>query len=190
MSIWKSLFGKKGPQKVDVVGKNAPGSSPALKLGGISIHSAAKSGDLESFKSMLESNPGLVCARNEHGATPLHYAGNKDVANLLLIKMADVNSRNNNGAAPLHYAASEGRIEVAQLLLENGANVNAKDQYGWTPLHKAASCCQTALVKLLLASGADVNAKCEDTGWTPLHGAKFYLCKDVAELLRQHGGHE
>jgi ankyrin repeat protein len=43
------------------------------------------------------------------------------------------------------------------------------------------------VAELLLAHGADVNAKC-NLGFTPLQTAMGH--KDVAELLRQHGGHE
>jgi ankyrin repeat protein len=40
-----------------------------------------------------------------------------------------------------------------------------------------------------LADGADVNAR-NNKGATPLHQAGGFGYKDVAELLRQHGGHE
>ena len=45
------------------------------------------------------------------------------------------------------------------------------------------------VVELLLAKGADVNAKGRD-GFTPLHAAITDGHPDVADLLRQHGGHE
>jgi len=42
---------------------------------------------------------------------------------------------------------------------------------------------------LLLASKAEVNAQ-DKLGFTSLHYAVVRGHKDVAELLRQHGGHE
>jgi ankyrin repeat protein len=45
------------------------------------------------------------------------------------------------------------------------------------------------MLKLLLANGAEVNAK-DSNGWTPLHYATSLGAKDMAELLRQHGGQE
>jgi ankyrin repeat protein len=42
---------------------------------------------------------------------------------------------------------------------------------------------------LLIANGADVNAK-NDDGETPLYVATVYGKKEVADLLRKHGGQE
>jgi ankyrin repeat protein len=45
------------------------------------------------------------------------------------------------------------------------------------------------VVELLLANKAEINAK-DKGGNTPLRAAASNGHKDVAELLRQHGGHE
>jgi ankyrin repeat protein len=45
------------------------------------------------------------------------------------------------------------------------------------------------VAELLLANKAEVNAK-DKNGWTPLHWAAQGGHQDVAELLRQHGGHK
>ena len=45
------------------------------------------------------------------------------------------------------------------------------------------------VAELLLANKAEVNAK-DNNGETPLHEAVDKGHKDVAGLLRQHGGHE
>jgi ankyrin repeat protein len=44
-------------------------------------------------------------------------------------------------------------------------------------------------VKSLPADKAEVNARDKD-GWTPLYEAAQNGHKDIAELLRKHGGHE
>jgi ankyrin repeat protein len=41
----------------------------------------------------------------------------------------------------------------------------------------------------LLAHGAEVNTQ-DKKGNTPFHWAEIDGAKDMAELLRQHGGHE
>jgi ankyrin repeat protein len=45
------------------------------------------------------------------------------------------------------------------------------------------------VAELLLAHGAEVNAR-NRFGATPLHLAQENRRQDVAELLREHGGHE
>lgn len=154
------------------------------------IHDAAKKGDLETAKALVANNPDLVYSKNGAGETPLHLAaagGHMDVAEFLLVNNADVNAKDNNGCTPLLLAVAKGHKDVAELLLTNKADVNAKASMGWTPLHYAAMTCRVDMAKLLLDNGADVNAKVKLSGYTPLGRAKH--CPDVADLLRQHGGH-
>ena len=83
------------------------------------IHDAAKNGNLEKVKALLEANPDLVSSRDEHGMTPLHWAaagGSEVVAELLLASNAVINATDNGGATPLHYAAGMGHKYVAELL--------------------------------------------------------------------------
>ena len=60
---------------------------------------------------------------------------------------------------------------------------------GTTPLHAAEQGGYKDLVQLLLANKSDVNAK-DNEGRTPSHYAATTSHSDVAELLREHGGHE
>jgi ankyrin repeat protein len=56
-------------------------------------------------------------------------------------------------------------------------------------LHEAASNGHKDMAELLLAHQADVNAK-DNVSATPLHDAGVRGRTDMAEWLRQHGGHE
>lgn len=56
-------------------------------------------------------------------------------------------------------------------------------------LFGAAHWGRKGVVELLLAKGAEVNAK-DNKGVTPLHEAMIEGRNEVAELLRQYGGHE
>ena len=157
---------------------------------------AADRGDLESLKALLKSNPRLVSSHSqspyEYGMTPLHCAaraGNKEVAQFLLAKGADVNALEMGNGTPLLFAAMENHKDVVELLLAHGARVNLKTDDGWTPLHYAAQQGYYDIVELLLAKGADVNAK-TNNGWTPLGAAESQHRDNVAQFLREHGGHE
>ena len=153
------------------------------------LHDAARDGNLGIVKALLKDKPSLVYVKDKQGATPLHWAANKDVAELLLASGANVNAKDNNSLTPLHWAALDGHADLAEILLASKAQVNAKnDAIGYTALHFAARSGHSDLAELLLANGADVNAKA--LGRTPLEVAEEMGQKAVAELLRQHGGHE
>ena len=128
----------------------------------ISIHRAAREGNIEAVKQHLEAG--------------------MDV---------DVEVNNRFGGTPLYFAASGGHREVVELFITEGANVNAKDWMGRTPLNDAAGRGYKEIVEILLANGADVNAKDND-GDTPLDWAIYYKEPDkepeTADLLRKHGG--
>ena len=165
-------------------------------VGGGDIHNAAKAGDLEKVKALLKDHLDLVFNKDNDGRSPLHWAasyGHKNVVELLLANKAAVNAKDNNDGTPLLYATAGGRRDVVQLLLANKAEVNAKDKGGMTPLHLAASMGHKEMAELLLTNKAEVNAT-NNLGVTPLHyataGGYNVGFQAVAELLRQHGGHE
>jgi ankyrin repeat protein len=116
------------------------------------------------------ANKADVNAKDNYGATPLHYAANKDMTELLLANKADVNARGNDGWTPLHEAAMSGHKDVVELLLADNADVNARNNKGETPL------------RMVLALATDSRYKPE----TELGKRN----KDMTEWLRQHGGHE
>ena len=64
------------------------------------------------------------------------WHGQKEVAELLIAKGADVNAKFDkiSGGTPLHIAADKGHKEIAELLIAAGADVNAKDKGGESPL--------------------------------------------------------
>ena len=113
---------------------------------------------------------------------------NKDVAELLIAKGADVNARTVDGYTPLHQATILGLMDVAELLIAKGADVNAKNKDGTTPIHLASIKAHNEdIAELLIANGADVNAKDKD-GLTPLAYAKKIRNGGVVEVIRRHGG--
>ena len=117
-------------------GESQPPEPTTGKAPDISIHDAARRGDIVAVKQHLAAGTD-VNAKASNG-TPLHLAatfGHKEIAELLIDKGVDVNAVGGLlGWTPLHWAAREGRKEVAELLIAKGADVNAKDEDGKKPL--------------------------------------------------------
>ena len=127
------------------------------------------------------------------GQTKLHMAcvgGEKEVADLLIRRGADVNLRDKRGATPLWIAARGGHKEIVELLIEKGADISASDgRREATPLLIAARSGHADVVELLIAKGADVNVP-DNQGLTPLAMAKQGKHTEVVNVLRQHGAVE
>jgi serine/threonine protein kinase len=149
------------------------------------IHDAAKSGDIERVRALLNSNPNLISSKTDEGLTPLHEAalyGRKEVVELLLGRKAEINSTDNGGGTALHYAAMNAHKDVVELLLANNIEVDATNLDGDTPLDYAAMKGHNDIIKLLLAKKANVNAT-DKLGTDALHFAAQEGHTDVVELL-------
>ncbi|HWB59204.1 MAG TPA: ankyrin repeat domain-containing protein, partial [Chthoniobacteraceae bacterium] len=154
---------------------------------------AARKNRLDVVK-FLVSHGADVNAGKGHLVTALYWAaqsGNKEMAEFLLANKAEVDAKDLSGGTPLFEAALGGHEDVAELLLAKGADVNARDKYGNSPLHMAVVGGSKNLVELLLSNGADVNAANNDHK-TPLGNVQWGKngAKDIAQLLRDHGGRE
>jgi len=168
-----------------VVGAADPAAQPDAEP---PIHLAARQGNLDEVKALVQGDPDLVSSKDIGGWTPLHqaaFAGHKEVAQFLLDHNADVNARDNYDVTPLSVASFTGRTDVVELLLAHKAEVNCKDKNGWTPLHNVQG--NNEIAELLLKNHADVTAKAQD-GQTPLDVAMARNHQDVAELIRKYGG--
>ncbi len=129
------------------------------------------------------------------GDTALHIAAaahQRELAESLVARGADVRARNRRGAEPLHYAAdgSPGaeywdrvaQRDVITYLIEAGADPNALDKSGVTPLHRAVRTRCSAAVSALIENGADP-LMMNKNGSTPLHLA-------VQNTGKSHSGSE
>jgi len=105
------------------------------------LHEAARNGNIDQVRSILERDPSLLEKRTDNGYfRPLHLAameGHLDIAQFLIDRRAEVNPTDRSGLTPLHHAARRKRYAIARLLLENGAEINAKAYYNYTPLYFA-----------------------------------------------------
>jgi hypothetical protein len=115
------------------------------------------------------------------GDTGLHIAAaahQREIAESLDAKSANVRARNRRGAEPIHYAADgspgaaywdpAAQRSVIEYLLSVGADANARDNSGVAPIHRAVRTRSSAAVRALLENGADVRLM-NKSGSTPLH---------------------
>lgn len=152
--------------------------------------------DDERVARLIDQGLG-VDARDESGATALHYAAafnRRKIAEFLLARGAEVDARDAEDRTPLHLAAYGGCADAAALLLDRGADANAADAGGFTPLHAAGGSREqgrrgtAGIVRLLVDRGrADVDAVSAKTGATPLHVAVSSNNAAVAAALLDAG---
>ena len=106
----------------------------------VDIWNAAYEGNIEAVKQHLADGADVNARTDSYLETPLHFAaenGQKEVAQILIDKSADVNAKAKWDRTPLHGAAKTGRSEIVKLLIETGADLNPKDFENKTPLNEA-----------------------------------------------------
>lgn len=152
------------------------------------IHRAIIRGELPAVSEYLQmgGDPEL---KNKNGDTLLHLAAinnQVEIAELLLISEAEVNSRNYVYAAPLHLAVEKGLEDMLDLLTRYGAELEARNNRGKTPLHIAAIHGRKTCATRLLDKGADIHA-CMEKSMNPLHLAAWYGQSEIARRLIELG---
>lgn len=123
---------------------------------------ACRAGDVAALDALLDKEPALANARDEHGFTPLHAAlADAGAVRLLLERGADPNVRDRGDhALPLHFAAGSAPFETVQALLDAGSDVHgpgdahALDVIGWAACFAEP---RREVIALLLARGARHN---------------------------------
>jgi len=191
---------------VEPVAEAAKPETPTAKAPAISIHDAAKEGNVEAVKQHLAAgsdvNAGFV-----FGMTPLHIAaseGHKEIVELLIAKGADVNAKDDGGSTPLAVAIHFKHPETADLLRTQGGKTG-EELKGDEPVSKAATpeppkgkapdiSIHLAVlvgniegVKQHLAAGTDVNLISDGIEKTALHSAVQVGHKEITELLIDNG---
>jgi ankyrin repeat protein len=175
----------------------------ADSFGDFPIHEAAKEGNLELLRTLLDAGDDVNRNNTQpsRAETPLAaavstacFAEDEDeerralaCISLLLERGAAPNIRQGNGSAPLSIAILFP--QVRKLLLAKGADVNAADERGWRPIHVAAFNGSVDAVETLIQRRADLKAPTRE-GETPLMLAAKARAGDgaaVQRLLRQHG---
>jgi uncharacterized protein len=177
---------------------------------------AVQAGDTVEVARMVETDPALLRAKNERGASAVLmacYIGRKEIRDLLLAKGAPLE---------LHEAAAAGQLsrvkefveanpvaaksyspdgfpvmalaavfehqDVARYLLEKGADVNATatNGSGYTALTGAVANGHAAIAKWLAENGADVNYRYAN-GYSPLLTAAANGHLEIVKMLLSKG---
>uniref|UniRef100_A0A7S2F2E2 Ankyrin repeat domain-containing protein n=1 Tax=Alexandrium andersonii TaxID=327968 RepID=A0A7S2F2E2_9DINO len=122
----------------------------------LTIHEAAKSGDLAAVQGFLGRKQS-VDTMDHRGVTALGYAVGADrpsAVKLLLESRADQYNIDKNHNSALHFAAGYGRTDLVEYLLNSRAVVNERNAQGQTPLSVAKLNKHDAAIQILKAYGA------------------------------------
>jgi ankyrin repeat protein len=177
---------------------------------------AIRAGDEQRVRSLADSDPTLLAAKDTQGLGPFtvaRYSRQNAIAEYLLSRGVEldifaaciagrrdrvgelvgrdgslVGAYSHDGWTPLHLAAFFGFPEIAVDLMAAGADVNARSTNVMrnTPLHAAVAGRSAAVSRALLEHGAEVNAP-QEGGWTPLHGAAQSGNVELVQLLIDAG---
>ena len=161
---------------------------------------ALRTGDLKSFRAMVERQPDLLemrfqtrITRERHywplGGTALHWAvvtGDEALLDFLLSRAVNVEPSDRYGMTPLHTAVWMGQETFIKRLLASGASLNATTNNGHTPLHFAVMRNYREAVTALLEAGARIDLV-DKNGRTPMDWAVLKNAKSIIELLVGQG---
>lgn len=100
-------------------------------------HIAARKGDPETLRTLVEAEPRLCKIGDVRGATPLHvcaYHGHLDCLSCLLSSGAQADQQDSDGATPVHFASASGHLGCLKELVDRGkGNPNEQTHSGETP---------------------------------------------------------
>ncbi|KAG9129994.1 hypothetical protein Leryth_007113 [Lithospermum erythrorhizon] len=166
------------------------------------VHSAARGGNLEFLKEILEDCSDVLVYRDAQGSTILHTAsgrGQIEVVKYLLGSYEIIDKKDDQGNTPLHVSAYRGHLAVVEILLSASPSLAQEtNDYGDTFLHmaiagfRAPGFCRldqhTVLMKMLLCGKFvnlhDIINASNDDGRTVLHMAVTEnVQSDLVELL-------
>ncbi|XP_032221593.2 ankyrin-1 [Nematostella vectensis] len=145
-------------------------------------------GNKQMVQLLLEQ--GSEChLRDKRGRTPLHFAGDREIAQLLVQYRSDPELRDYyTGSTPIFHAAANGITDVVDFLIDQGFNgEHAKNSLGENPLHDVARSGHVIVAERLIQQGCDVNLKAMLGGVTPLILAALAGKQEMIECLIEHG---
>ncbi|KAK4440819.1 E3 UFM1-protein ligase 1 [Sesamum alatum] len=153
------------------------------------LHIAAKQGDLEVVKVLMEAYPELSMTVDMVNTTVLHTAaaqGRIEVVSYFLDAESSLAAiARSNGKTALHSAARNGHVEVVKALLSKERGMTARtDKKGQTALHMAVKGQNLEVVEELIRADPLTINMVDTKGNTPLHiAARKGRAQNVEALL-------
>ena len=128
------------------------------------IHDAARTGDLEKIKSLINSGVDVDSMPENYPYTPLFIAAGDNQAETvdLLISLGANLDSVSDGITPLLIALRSNRIDIAIKLILKGASLDQIKGAKTTPLIAACQRGYETVIDLILLKGVDINQ--EDIG--------------------------
>ncbi|KAF7143277.1 hypothetical protein RHSIM_Rhsim05G0185700 [Rhododendron simsii] len=163
------------------------------KNGFDAFHIAAKQGDLEILKILMEALPGLAMTFDQSNTTALHSAasqGHIEVVDFLLENRSNLAPvMRNNGKTALHSSARNGHLEIVKALLRKEPGIASnKDKKGQTALHMAVKGQSVEVVDELIQIDPESINMVDNKGNTPLHIATRKGRAQIVQALLHHDG--
>ncbi|KAI7982965.1 Ankyrin repeat-containing protein [Camellia lanceoleosa] len=155
------------------------------------LHIAAKQGDLEVVKVLMEAHPELSMTVDISNTTALHTAatqGHIEVVNLFLVSESSLATiARSNGKTALHSAARNGHVEVVKALVcKDPGAATRNDKKGQTALHMAVKGQSLEVVEELIKADPSLLNKVDTKGNTALHIATRKGRAQIVKLLLGH----
>ncbi|CAK9169561.1 unnamed protein product [Ilex paraguariensis] len=152
------------------------------------LHIAAKQGDLEMVKLLMEAHPELSMTVDVANTTALHTAatqGHIEVVNFLLESESSLATiAKSNGKTVLHSVARNGHVKVLRALLDKEPGVASRhDKKGQTALHMAVKGQNLEVVEELIRADPSLINMVDTKGNTALHIATRKGRDQIIKLL-------
>jgi ankyrin repeat protein len=90
----------------------------------VDAHAAARLGRMDRLEELLDTDPTQVHARGGDGQTPLHFARNIAIAELLLARGADLDARDIDHESTAAQYMVRDRQDVARYLVQRGCRTD------------------------------------------------------------------
>ncbi|KAF5744649.1 hypothetical protein HS088_TW07G00226 [Tripterygium wilfordii] len=155
------------------------------------LHIAAKQGDLEVLKVLMEAHPELSMTVDLSNTTALHTAatqGHIEIVNFLLEAGSSLATiARSNGKTALHSAARNGHLEVVKALLAMEPGIARRmDKKRQTPLQMAVKGQNIEVVDELIKADPSAINITDTKGNTALHIATRKGRAQILKLLLAH----